>query len=114
MVRGEYLDCQPPQLFCSRTTLRGPTASVERRPPMPTVLRSGPYRIYFYSHDRGEPPHVHVDRDGHTAKFWLGPLALARNLGFSWVEVRKIRRILNENRILLIGAWNDYFGTESR
>jgi hypothetical protein len=28
---------------------------------MPTVLRSGPYRFFFYSADRGEPPHVHVE-----------------------------------------------------
>lgn len=30
---------------------------------MPTVLRSGPYRLYFYSHEPNESPHVHVDRD---------------------------------------------------
>ena len=29
---------------------------------MPTILTSGPYRIYFYSHEPNEPPHVHVDR----------------------------------------------------
>ena len=49
---------------------------------MPTVLRSGPYRVYFYSHDLIEPPHVHVDRDDLTAKFWLNPVSLAYNLGF--------------------------------
>jgi len=36
---------------------------------MPTVLRSGPYRFYFYSHEPNEPPHVHVDRDDQSAKF---------------------------------------------
>jgi hypothetical protein len=41
----------------------------------------GPYRIYFYSHEPNEPPHVHVDRDDQSAKFWLDPVALARNLG---------------------------------
>src|SRR6266851_10017378 len=50
---------------------------------MPTVLRIGPYRIYFVSHDLNEPPHVHVDRDDQSAKFWLAPVALARNLGFN-------------------------------
>lgn len=42
---------------------------------MPTVLRLGPYRFFFYSVDRGEPPHVHVRRDRGTAKFWLDPCA---------------------------------------
>ena len=32
---------------------------------MPTALRSGPYRIYFWSHAPNEPPHVHVDRDAN-------------------------------------------------
>src|SRR5260370_284948 len=27
---------------------------------MPTVLRWGPYRAFFYSNERGEPPHIHV------------------------------------------------------
>jgi Protein of unknown function (DUF2442)/Domain of unknown function (DUF4160) len=35
---------------------------------VPTVLRSGPYRIYFVSHDLHEPPHVHVDRDDDSAR----------------------------------------------
>lgn len=37
---------------------------------MPTVLRSGPYRLFFCSADGAEPPHVHVERDQRTAKFW--------------------------------------------
>ena len=38
---------------------------------MPTVRLAGPYRFYFVSHDLPERPHVHVDRDEMTAKFWL-------------------------------------------
>jgi hypothetical protein len=38
-----------------------------------------------------------VDRDDQSAKFWLNPVALARNLGFSPVELRKIQRMLKEN-----------------
>ena len=55
---------------------------------MPTVLRTGPYRFYFYSHEPNEPPHVHVDRDDLSAKFWLRPIGLARNFGFSPKELR--------------------------
>ena len=33
---------------------------------MPTVLRSGPYRFFFYSGDGAEPPHVHVQRDDNS------------------------------------------------
>ena len=38
---------------------------------MPTVLRWGPYRAFFDSNERGEPPHVHVRSGDSEAKFWL-------------------------------------------
>jgi hypothetical protein len=38
---------------------------------VPTVLRSGPYRVYFHSHEPNEPPHVHVDRADQSAKVRL-------------------------------------------
>ncbi len=75
---------------------------------MPTVLRSGPYRFYFYSHENNEPPHVHVDRDESSAKFWLEPLAVALNLGFSSVELRRLERLVSENQSPLLEAWNEY------
>ena len=28
---------------------------------MPTALKIGPYRLFFYAGDREEPPHVHVE-----------------------------------------------------
>ncbi len=77
---------------------------------MPTVLRRGPYRFYFYSHEPGEPPHIHVDRDQLSAKFWIMPVTLARNLGFRMFELRKIQRLVEENRSRLLEAWNEYFG----
>jgi hypothetical protein len=41
---------------------------------MPTVLRWGPYRAFFYSNESGEPPHVHVRAGNFEAKFWLHDL----------------------------------------
>ena len=76
---------------------------------MPTLLRSGPYRIYFVSHDLNEPPHVHVDRDDQSAKFWLAPVALARNLDFSPVELRRIQRLVAEHESQLLEGWNECF-----
>jgi hypothetical protein len=58
---------------------------------MPTVLRSGPFRFYFYSHEPNEPPHVHVDRDDASAKFWLDTVQLAANFGFRAHELREIQ-----------------------
>ena len=77
----------------------------------PTVLRTGPYRLRFYNHDSVEPPHVHVDRDDLSAKFWLNPVALAYNLGYTARELRTVERIVAENQVKLIEAWNEFFRT---
>jgi hypothetical protein len=57
---------------------------------MPTALRSGPYRFFFYSSDGHEPPHIHVARDDAVAKFWLDPLRHDHSLGFRPAELRRI------------------------
>jgi hypothetical protein len=77
----------------------------------PTVLRDGPYRFYFHSHEPNEPPHVHVDRDDHSAKFWLAPLGVARNIGFSAKELNRVLRLVHDHRESLLEAWDDYHGT---
>jgi Domain of unknown function (DUF4160) len=78
---------------------------------MPTLLRKGPYRFYFYSGDLGEPRHVHVDAGESSAKFWLTPVAVHYNIGFSAHELRVIERIVVEHRQSFVEAWDAYFGT---
>ncbi len=77
---------------------------------MPTVLRIGPYRFFFYSADCDEPPHIHVARDDDEAKFWLDPVAVAYNSGFSKTELRKIQGLIESNRGRLLEEWNDHCG----
>ena len=81
---------------------------------MPTVFRKGPYRFYFFSHEPNEPVHIHVDRDKSSAKFWIDPVCLARNVGFSSVELNKIQKIVKEHEKQIREAWNGYFGTSIR
>jgi Domain of unknown function (DUF4160) len=77
---------------------------------MPTVLRFGPYRFYFYSHEPNESPHIHIDRDDLSAKFWLDPVQLARNFGFRAHELREIQSVVVENQEDFLEAWNEFFG----
>lgn len=77
---------------------------------MPTVLRVGPYRFFFYAGDRDEPEHIHVERDEKIAKFWLNPIRLQSSGGFDRIEISKLHKIINEKRIKLMEAWNEYFG----
>jgi hypothetical protein len=76
---------------------------------MPTVLRLGPYRFFFYASDRQEPPHVHVERDDKVAKFWLRPVRLERSGGFSRREINRIQKLVEKNIEVLPGSWNEYF-----
>jgi hypothetical protein len=78
---------------------------------VPTVLRSGPYRFFFFAGDRDEPRHVHVERDDCIAKFWLSPVRLASSGGFGPPEVRRLSRIVTENREALVRCWDDFFGS---
>jgi hypothetical protein len=77
---------------------------------MPTVMRIGPYRFYFWSHELQEPPHIHIDREIFSAKFWLDPVGLSRNLGFRPHELRQIQKLVATHQTKLLEAWHGYFG----
>ncbi len=78
---------------------------------MPTALRIGPYRFYFYSYDCGEPRHMHVDREGMSAKLWLDPIvSLVESHGYSRKELRDIERIATENLEILRNEWDNFCG----
>ena len=77
---------------------------------MPTVLRIGPYRFFFFSNENDEPPHIHVRRDRGLAKFWLDPVGLAESSNFPAHELTSILRLVIENRAKLLAAWYEYFG----
>lgn len=77
---------------------------------MPTVLRIGAFRFYFYSHEPNEPPHVHVDYGEATIKVWLDPVEVARSRGFRAHEIGGIIMMVEANRTQLLEAWHEYFG----
>ena len=73
---------------------------------MPTVLRTGPF---FYSGDRDEPRHVHVEHDANIAKFWLDPVRLAHSGGFARAEIKRVETLVREHATQLRQAWDEYF-----
>ena len=82
---------------------------------MPTALRAGPYRFYFYSYDCGEPRHMHVDRESNSAKFWLDPdVLLSDNHGYGRKELRDVQRITRENVETLRKEWDAFCGGNTR
>jgi hypothetical protein len=47
-----------------------------------------------------------------TCKFWLEPVVLGGNSGFAPRELNKIRRMILENRDLILEAWDEHCGGE--
>ncbi|WP_084627681.1 DUF4160 domain-containing protein [Elstera litoralis] len=76
---------------------------------MPTVLRVDGYRFFFYSLEGNEPAHIHIERDDGTAKFWLTPVDCADTIGFRAHELRRLRLMVIEHRLMFMEAWNEHF-----
>lgn len=77
---------------------------------MPTILRWNGYRFYFFSNEGAEPPHIHIDKAGSSAKYWLSPVALARNIGYSARELRDLEAKVTAEANVFLEAWRVHFG----
>ncbi len=78
---------------------------------MPTLLREGPYRFFFYS-DEGDPrgpPHVHVTAGEKLAKFWLEPVELVSSKRLRAHEIKGLRDLVGRHQAQFLEAWNAHF-----
>ncbi|MBP7633592.1 DUF4160 domain-containing protein [Candidatus Ozemobacteraceae bacterium] len=75
---------------------------------MPTVLRIGSFRFHFYSDERQEPPHIHVESPDGECKFWLHPIRLARNIGIPPKAIREIEKIVFQHQKLLVEKYHAF------
>jgi hypothetical protein len=55
--------------------------------------------------------HIHVESDDNYVKFWLEPLDLAKSVGYKNIELSEIRRMIQENLLLLKASWDAHFGS---
>ena len=76
---------------------------------MPTSMRFGPYRFFFFSADGDEPVHIHVESSDGEAKFWLLPVRMAYNRGLRQKQLRQIRDLLEQHQNQLVENWNEFF-----
>ena len=77
---------------------------------MPTVIRIGPYRFFFFSNERDEPPHIHVRSGDGEAKFWLVPLELSWSKGYNERQLTRIEQHIRDKLAYFIQTWDKYFG----
>lgn len=75
---------------------------------MPTVLKTGPHRFYFFSKEGHEPPHIHVETAENAAKFWLSPVSLAWAVGYNAREIRRIREIVEHRVDFFLEKWHEH------
>ncbi|SJM89123.1 conserved hypothetical protein [Crenothrix polyspora] len=79
---------------------------------MPVVFRYEGYRFFFFSNegDPLEPCHIHLRKGEAIAKFWTTPeIKLAESYGLSSTELRKLHRVVNDNKALIEEKWHEYF-----
>jgi hypothetical protein len=80
---------------------------------MPTVLKIGSYRFYFFSREESRV-HIHISCPDGEAKFWLDPeIELATNYKLSRVQLKQIEKIIEEHHDQFREAWNHYFQSRS-
>jgi hypothetical protein len=79
---------------------------------MPTIFRGEGFRVYFNSHEPGEPAHVHIDRGGATAKVWLDTVVLANNGGFPARDLGDVLRLVRAHRGAFLEAWHGFFAQD--
>ncbi len=77
---------------------------------MPTVLNILGFRFFFYSNERNEPPHIHVEKGNGYGKYWLEPLERDYMNNFSPRDERKVDEIVQEQKVNFLNKWYEYFG----
>lgn len=77
----------------------------------PTVVRDGPFRLFFFSREETRI-HVHVAHPDGEAKFWLTPqVALAHSTGLSTAQQRQAQAVVEVHFEEIHDAWNRHFGS---
>jgi hypothetical protein len=81
---------------------------------MPTVLRVGAIRFFFFSNEGNEPPHIHVERGEAYAKDWLAPeVRMEYSVRFRDRDRTKILRLIERHQEQFLEKWNEYFEGET-
>ena len=77
----------------------------------PTVLRDGPFRLFFFSREEIRI-HVHVAHPDGEAKFWLSPaVELASQTGLSPRQLRQAQTVVEAHFEEIQDAWQQHFGS---
>lgn len=82
---------------------------------MPVILRLLGFTFFFFSRDH-EPIHVHIEGTDGDAVYDLRQDRFVQRMvnNIKAGDLRKIERVLDENKEMFIRSWNSYFNNTMR
>jgi len=78
-----------------------------------TALNYKGYKFFFFSNENDEPAHIHVEKAGGSAKFWLDPIEEVYSYGFTAKQRKEIIKIIKDNSLTLISKWHEHFANDN-
>ena len=75
---------------------------------MPTVFKDKGFRFFFYSNEHF-PKHIHVSGKNFEVKIELDSLRLIYNSGMKKNDLKKVLKIVEQNRFLFLRKWDEFF-----
>ena len=77
----------------------------------PTIVRDGPFRLFFFSREEKRIL-VHVAHPDGEAKFWLHPrVGLAVDIGLAPAQLRQAQVVVEAHFREIEDAWRRHFGS---
>lgn len=67
------------------------------------------YNVAVYPNDH-EPAHVHVTKERMQVVVFLEPIEFGPNDGLGRADLKRIRKLISENKTELIEKWIEYHG----
>ena len=75
---------------------------------MPTIFRINGYRFFFFS-DEHTPEHIHIEKADAYARIEIENLKVTDSYNLNSKELKKLLKLVTENKDKLQGAWDEYF-----
>lgn len=81
---------------------------------MPTILLINGWRFHFYSDERNEPIHIHVEKAEKECKYWLDADRFEIREAYSYNlaprDTRQVRKIIFEHFDYIVAEWQRIHG----
>ena len=81
---------------------------------MPTALLIRGWRLFFYTNERNEPPHIHVRKGDVERKYWLHPVEYDIEESYAYnmspANRREIRKIIFTHFDYLVAEYEKIHG----